>query len=638
MLDLIRNNVQSFGVKFIVAVVVVVMTFFGVSAYRSQGVNTIATIDDYEIKVEKYQRAFDQAQNEIRRRYKGQAADYMKMIDLPSQIVQQLVNNALLLKSAEEMGLAVTDFELARALFETPAFQTDNRFDQKKYERMLANNRIDRLVYEKDLRENLLTDKYVQLIASGVLVSQTYAKQAYRRYKTQMTVQLLEFKPGMFTDDIQLTDAERETYYQAHKDQFQQKKQFVIRYFPLKIDDVKDRVIVRDKEVKRFYDKNKSDLFSTRASYLSRHILIPMPEGNTEQAMVEAKNKALQIYQQLTKEPGRFAELARRYSADKASAKEGGKLGWVEKGSFLGGFETAVEKLGKNEISPPFMTNYGYHIVQLLDRKPAVVKPFESVKNEIETIIRKRKAARRLDNKVTRLVDQDAGKSLQELASENNQQVKTSVAFDDAKNLPDLGYTYQLYQSLQSKKPDERGHFSLPGDEGVIVYEVAEVIDPFVKPLEDVKEKVDFFATSEKAKRLAAEKLKASESRITSKADFQKLARDLGVTAQTISFTYADRQSGQFRITDSFRNAVYEMEPSAIRAVTDGERQYLVYLADKQTGAVKDTSNDEYEALVNQLKRQKANILISGLIEEMKKKIDIEYNRSILNALDITYN
>ena len=51
MLDLIRNNVQSFGVKFIVGIVVMVMVFFGVSAYRNQGINTIATIDGYEIKV-----------------------------------------------------------------------------------------------------------------------------------------------------------------------------------------------------------------------------------------------------------------------------------------------------------------------------------------------------------------------------------------------------------------------------------------------------------------------------------------------------------------------------------------------------------------------------------------------------------
>ena len=95
----------------------------------------------------------------------------MKMIDLPSQIVQQLVNNALLLKSAERLGLSVTDYELAQTLFNTPAFQTDNRFDQKKYEQMLANTRTDRLLYEKDLRENLLTEKYVQRITSGVLVS-----------------------------------------------------------------------------------------------------------------------------------------------------------------------------------------------------------------------------------------------------------------------------------------------------------------------------------------------------------------------------------------------------------------------------------------------------------------------------------
>ncbi len=54
IMDVIRDNVQSFGVRFIVGIVAVVMMGFGVSTYRSQSSNTIVTIDDYEVKVEKY--------------------------------------------------------------------------------------------------------------------------------------------------------------------------------------------------------------------------------------------------------------------------------------------------------------------------------------------------------------------------------------------------------------------------------------------------------------------------------------------------------------------------------------------------------------------------------------------------------
>ena len=74
MLNLIRNNVQSFSVQLIAGIVVVVMLTFGISAYRDQSVNTIVTIDDYEIKISKYQRAYEQAQYEARQKYKDKAA------------------------------------------------------------------------------------------------------------------------------------------------------------------------------------------------------------------------------------------------------------------------------------------------------------------------------------------------------------------------------------------------------------------------------------------------------------------------------------------------------------------------------------------------------------------------------------
>ena len=638
MLDLIRNNVQSFGVKFIVGVVVMVMVFFGVSAYRNQGINTIATIDGYEIKVSKYQRAFEQAQNEIRNQFKSRAAEYMKMVNLPGQIVQQLVNSALLLKSAEKLGLSVTDHELAQAIFKTPGFQTDNRFDPKKYARMLTNNRIDKLLYEKDLRENLLSEKYVQLLNSGVLISRQFVDNEYRRFKTEMTVNVIEYKPEMFAKNVTLTDAEISDYYNRNKTDYQQKKQFVLKYFLLGIEDTKDKVIVREKEIKRYYEKNRASEFSTRSSFLSRHILISIPEDRNEKEMTGSRNRAERIYQQLKEQPKRFPLLAKENSADSVSGKNGGMLGWVEKGTFLKEFEKVIESLQKNELSKPFLTDYGYHIVELLDTKPAEVKPFEDVKNGITDTIRNKKAARRLKNKVATLIRQFTDKSLSELASENNKEIVTSKKMDDSANLKGIGNTYQIYQDIKSKQVNERGYFSLSDDGSVLMYEIAEVIDPFIRPLKEVRERVVLFAKSEKAAKTAREKIEVSQSETKSLQEFEQLSRKLDTETKTITFGFSDRQSGEFRISDNFRTEVFKMKKNDIKAIFDADRNLLVFLIDKKMGAENLSKNEEYEGLVNQLKRQKTNILISSLIGQMKKEIEVEYNQSILSALDIKYN
>ncbi len=638
MLDLIRNNVQSFGVKFIVGIVVMVMVFFGVSAYRNQGINTIATIDGYEIKVSRYQRAFEQAQNEIRQRFKSQAADYMKMVNLQGQIVQQLVNNALLLKSAEKLGLFVTDHELAQAIFETPNFQTDNRFDAKKYANMLTNNRIDKLIYEKDLRENLLSEKYLQLLNSGVLISRQSTDDEYRRFKTKMTVKVIEYKSDMFSGDIRLTEEEIKGFYDRNKSDYQQKKQFVINYFSLGIKDTKDKVIVREKEIKRYYEKNKTGEFSSRASFLSRHILITAPTDRNEEGMLDARNRAEKIYQQLQEQPKNFPLLAKKNSADSVSAKNGGMLGWVEKGTFVKEFEIAVANLQKNEISKPFLSNFGYHIVELLDEKPSEVKPFSTVEKSIAETIRSRKASRRLKNKVSKLVKQFTDKSLHELASENHKAIVTSKTFDDAQNLKDVGYTYQLYQDIKSKKINDRGFFSLSNEGGVLIFEISKVVDPFIKPLKDVQDKVILLATAEKAAEVAKAKMVEGQSETKSMKSFDQLASRLGVGSQTMTFSFADRQSGQFRISDNFRTEVYKMEKNSLKAISDADRNFLVFLVGKMEDASSHQNSEEYQGLVNELKRQKANILLSSLIGQMKKEMEVEYNQAILSALDIKYN
>lgn len=98
-----------------------------------------------------------------------------------------------------------------------------------------------------------------------------------------------------------------------------------------------------------------------------RHILLK-PDASTtaEQAKIQVNN----IYQQL-KSGKDFAELAKHYSLDGATAVKGGDLGWVSGGELVPAFEKAMDKLALNEISKPVKSPFGWHIIQVLERKVA---------------------------------------------------------------------------------------------------------------------------------------------------------------------------------------------------------------------------------------------------------------------------
>jgi peptidyl-prolyl cis-trans isomerase SurA len=99
----------------------------------------------------------------------------------------------------------------------------------------------------------------------------------------------------------------------------------------------------------------------------ARHILIRSGATTTD---AQAKAKIEAIYQQL-KGGADFAKLAEEDSADPGSAKQGGDLGWVEPGATVPEFDAAMAKLQPGEMSEPFQTQFGWHIVQVLARRQA---------------------------------------------------------------------------------------------------------------------------------------------------------------------------------------------------------------------------------------------------------------------------
>ena len=119
---------------------------------------------------------------------------------------------------------------------------------------------------------------------------------------------------------------------------------------------------VKESEVKKAYEDYKPDI-------KARHIL------------VKDKKTAEEVKQKLDK-GGDFAKLAKEYSTDTGTAEKGGDLGWFGSGEMVPAFEEAAYKLKKDEISEPVKSDYGYHVIQLLDMKEK--KSYKEMKDDLE--------------------------------------------------------------------------------------------------------------------------------------------------------------------------------------------------------------------------------------------------------------
>ncbi len=132
-----------------------------------------------------------------------------------------------------------------------------------------------------------------------------------------------------------------------------------------------------------------------------RHILIKTNELIDDD---EAKKRLLEIKDRVLHGED-FAALARTHSDDKGSAIKGGSLDWVNPGDLVRPFEDAMEKLSINQISEPIQTQFGWHLIQVLDRQNKD-NSVEHKRNQVREIIRKRKIEEETELWMRRLRDE----------------------------------------------------------------------------------------------------------------------------------------------------------------------------------------------------------------------------------------
>jgi peptidyl-prolyl cis-trans isomerase C len=148
------------------------------------------------------------------------------------------------------------------------------------------------------------------------------------------------------------------------------------------------QVEVKPSEVSDFYEKNP-DRFKQPESVHASHVLIAVPQGADEATRKAARAKAEEVLQK-ARAGSDFAALARTYSND-ASKQHGGDLGFFPRGQMVPAFDAAAFTLEPGQISDIVETPFGYHVIKVLEKRPAQTVPFGEVSARIEQYLQQEK-------------------------------------------------------------------------------------------------------------------------------------------------------------------------------------------------------------------------------------------------------
>ncbi|MBW8863313.1 MAG: peptidylprolyl isomerase, partial [Acidobacteria bacterium] len=228
--------------------------------------------------------------------------------------------------------------------------------------------------FEDNVRHGLAVEKLRASLTDWLSVPDTDLEKEYRRRNDKVKLAVVSFTADNFRSQVSATDAEVASYFDAHKNDFKIPEKRKIRYLLIDIDAMRAKVNIAEADVEKEY-KNNEEQYKTPEQVRASHILLKT-EGKDDAAV---KAKAEEILKQ-AKSGADFAELAKKNSEDEASAKNGGDLDYFGKGRMVPEFDAAVFAMQPGQISDLVKTQYGYHIIKLVDKKPATTRPYPQVR------------------------------------------------------------------------------------------------------------------------------------------------------------------------------------------------------------------------------------------------------------------
>ncbi len=399
MFDFVRKHtkIMMFLMFLLIIPAFVLVGIDGFSSKGSAG-DTVAKVGSYSVKQGEWDASH---KSEVDRLRSAQPNIDTKLLDSPLarySTLERLVREHVLNEAAADAHFASTDARLARELQQNPTIASlrkpDGTLDMERYTQLAASQGLTPAGFEARVRKDLSLRQVEGGISGTAIAPAAQADVALNAFFERREVQVANFLPADYKAQVNPTDAEIEAYYQANQKQFQAPESASIEYLVLDLDSVKKNIALNEEDLKSYFDQNVARLSGTEKRRAS-HILINAPKDMAPAERAKARESATALLAQVRKAPDSFADVARKNSQDAGSAPGGGDLDFFARGAMVKPFEDAAFSMKKGDISDLVESDFGFHIIKLVDINAPKQKSFEELKPAIEADLRTQQAQRK---------------------------------------------------------------------------------------------------------------------------------------------------------------------------------------------------------------------------------------------------
>ncbi|MBB1270982.1 SurA N-terminal domain-containing protein [Shewanella sp. SR44-3] len=621
MLEKIREGSQGVVAKGILVLVIFSFAFAGVSSYLGTSTDLpVAIVNGDEVSTSELEQAFQNERSRIEQQlgdmFETLAADENYMAGIKQSVLDKLVGDKLIDQAAFALGLRVSDEQIKQAIVSEPAFQTDGVFDNNRYQAVLRQLGYQAVSFKNMMRVDMTRRQLLSALVGSEFALEGEAKQLAEVQGQTRDIRFLTIDSNEFLTENTVTDEEAQTYYDQHQAQYLSPEKVSLEYLELNVADLAKEVTTSPEEVKTYYDEHKKQ-YQTAEKRLAAHILV----NKTEDAAAD-EAKAAAIVAKLAAGES-FEALAKTDSDDKFSGEQGGKLDWFEPGVMDADFDKALFSLEKGAYSDVVSTEFGYHIVKLLDVQAGQLAAFADVEAKIVAQLQEKKALDKFYGLQTKLADisYEIPDTLADAATAIGASIKTTELFD--RNA--VPAQFNQTEFIKAAFSDQVIASGMNSD----VIEIAPNHILVVRMKEHQTAGTLSFSTVKASILARLQQDKAQEAALAKAAEYMAQLKDSAFDASSLSLTTQAKLSRYSQDVDSGIVAkAFQMPVPAVGAVSIDTAElasgYAIVLLDKVNQA-EGINDNVLDAMKQRLTPQYSEADYRGLIASLKAKADIEY-------------
>jgi peptidyl-prolyl cis-trans isomerase D len=595
----------------------------------------VAQINGRTVTAADFQQRYLSQVQAYRQQFGGNLNDQLlRQLGIDQQILSQMIDEQVGLIEAEQNGITVSDEELAQQIFSIPALQENGRFiGEQRYEQLLLsqNPPMTKTQFEESLRRSMVLDKLRAALTDWMAVSDGDVQREYNQRNEKVKLQVVALTEAKFRSGVTVTDAEIAAHFEAHKAEYRIGEQRKIKYILLDREQARLKVSVPPSDIQRYYNDNIQQ-YQTPEQVKASHILLKT-EGKDEAAV---RQKAEEVLKEV-KSGGDFAALARKYSEDDGSKANGGDLDYFTRGRMVPEFEKVAFTLEPGQVSDLVKSQFGFHIIKVIDKRPGATKPLDEVRSQIQDQL----ALQLADQKITDQAAQLASRikdiaDLEPVARELQTMVQESGLFQRGDPVPGLGAAPQVAAAAFTLQ-GTAASAPLGTARGPVFIAVSERKDPYVPMLDEVKEKVREDLIKAKATEASRERASAIAAALKSSKDFAAAAKAQGLEAKDTELVPRGAALPDIGVSPEVDRVAFSLPAGSVSdpiQTTDGT--VIVRVAEKDD-VTPDELRQGQEAFRAELLNERRARFFSAYMSKAREKMKVEIKSDVLRRVLAAY-